>query len=294
MDPKDPEFNNIPLVQDEDGVVVRRVANVEQWVTPAATAKLMKEADKLLACESIPPIEKARVRADALKTINAVDKDIIRTEDVSKSNTFQAAQRKAHNDMVLKSRPLVNPTILPRSRSGHRHQSHRRHRSSSHLDRSSPSSLPRSRSRYEFHHHRDQAQRDSHHTFSHAPSALHEPNFQDQHRKSPQRRGRQHTRSSSRYRSTSPHRKSSRRHLDPSYRRPPSSHDYRDGRHGAGGSRRRHFSPSRSRSRSPLHQRGRHVNPTRRRSPAFEGMESRRDDLSASPKSVIISRPRKF
>ncbi|KAH6905609.1 hypothetical protein BKA70DRAFT_1225327 [Coprinopsis sp. MPI-PUGE-AT-0042] len=91
IDPNDPMFNQLTLIQDEQGDVLHRVGNVPEWVNATANKKLSAEAAVLLASESIPPIDKARAKAQAFKTIRAVNRDTIRTEDVSKSIGLVAA-----------------------------------------------------------------------------------------------------------------------------------------------------------------------------------------------------------
>jgi hypothetical protein len=293
INPEHPDFKQLVVVQDEDGGVLRRVANVFEWVNVLAYRDLSKQADRLLPSQSVPPIDKARAKADAFKTIGAVDRSIIRTEDTSKSSTFEAAKAKAHRDLVLKSRPLINPSTSTaasgRSPTRSNSQNRRQHSSSNSPRRYSHLSKSGSRQRKDGRVTRGREMAHSPRTYSPVPSDL-----QDYHHKSPTRLH-YRARSSSRYRSRSPHAAFSRGAQRNSYLRTPSGH-HRQRRERSESRRnlaprRRFHSRSRSRSRSPLPRRERHRHPSRHFRDALDTIPSR--DSSRSPKSVIISRPRK-
>ncbi|KAH6892859.1 hypothetical protein BKA70DRAFT_1233588 [Coprinopsis sp. MPI-PUGE-AT-0042] len=97
IDPQDPKFNQLPLVQDEDGDVIRRVGNVAEWVNSIARERFAAQAGR--TCGTVPIVD-TRARVEAFKSVAAVDRDTIRTEDLSKSNTFEAVQAKALETLV--------------------------------------------------------------------------------------------------------------------------------------------------------------------------------------------------
>ncbi|KAH6879734.1 hypothetical protein BKA70DRAFT_1239215 [Coprinopsis sp. MPI-PUGE-AT-0042] len=65
IDPQDPKFNQLPLVQDEDGDVIRRVGNVAEWVNSIARERFAAQAGR--TCGTVPIVDtRARVEAKSV------------------------------------------------------------------------------------------------------------------------------------------------------------------------------------------------------------------------------------
>ncbi|KAH6865347.1 hypothetical protein BKA70DRAFT_1244850 [Coprinopsis sp. MPI-PUGE-AT-0042] len=117
IDPTDPNFSKLPLIQDEHGKALHCVCNVGEWVTALARQQIATQANKSLG--GAPPIVKARGMVEGFKAVGAVDRETIRTDDLANGSTFEAVeaqaitklQRSYHQPDPLDINPAIEASI---------------------------------------------------------------------------------------------------------------------------------------------------------------------------------------